>query len=334
MIRFPRSVESNLKSRCKMMKRTLQALAIIFGVLLVATALMIFLPLPQAPDLGVTRDIVIKDVNIVDVEADNILTHQDVTVRSGRIDKIEPTSEAVPAQSLLVVDGRGKYLLPGLWDMHTHSYKTSPQFHHPLFIANGVTGVRDMSGCMSEPDSFWACIEDRKRWNQNIAENRGISPRYILQSSFQMNGGSEVPSGFPDFFKANNLDKTQELVAFYADAGADFLKTYSDLSPAAYRQLAKEAQERGLALAGHRPMRISLNEAISAGQQTIEHPRLFLFECFKGAEAFRRLANPTAAYNTALKLQLVDDHDAKRCVSLMQDMAASDTFYQHYRFCK
>ena len=49
--------------------------------------------------------------------------------------------------------------------MHTHSLKLSPQLHHPLFIANGVTAVRDMSGCMSDNDDYWACIDDRRQWN-------------------------------------------------------------------------------------------------------------------------------------------------------------------------
>ena len=84
--------------------------------------------------------------------------------------------------------------------MHTHSTKLAPVHQHPLFIANGVTGVRDMWGCMNEPDSFFGCIEDRRRWNSATASGVGLSPRYIGQSSFQINGGNEVPNGFPDSF--------------------------------------------------------------------------------------------------------------------------------------
>ncbi len=218
-------------------------------------------------------------------------------------------------------------MMPGLWDMHTHSYKISPQFHHPLFIANGVTGVRDMSGCMSEPDDFWACIDDRKKWNRHTAEGRGIAPRFILQSSYQINGGSEVPAGFPDFFRANDTRGNGKLAGFYAAAGADFLKTYSDLSPAAYGNLAREARARGLSIAGHLPWRVSLPEAIAAKQLSIEHPRLFLLECFEGAEEFRGLPDPSAAYDTQFRRQLVDEHDADRCDSLMQDMADSTTYW-------
>lgn len=301
--------------------------ALIFAALLLAITLMLVIPLPEAPDDSVAGNFIIMNVNIVDVESGEILAHQDVTIRAGRVSQIEEASEAASPLSFKIIDGRGKYIMPGLWDMHTHSYKISPQFHHPLFIANGVTGVRDMSGCMSEPDNFWACIDDREKWNRNTAEDRGIAPRYILQSSYQLNGGSEVPAGFPAFFRANDTGGNGKLADFYAAAGADFLKTYSDLSPAAYGNLAREAQARGLAIAGHLPLRVSLPEAIAAKQQSIEHPRLFLLECFKGAEEFRGLPNPSAAYNTQFRRQLVDDHDADRCASLMQDMANSTTYW-------
>lgn len=309
------------------MKKTLKVLAISFAVLLLTATLMITFPLSEAPDESIAGNFIIKDVNIVDVEAGKIVAHQDVTIRDGRVSKIGKTSETEVNSSLNIIDGRSKYIMPGIWDMHTHSYKISPQFHHPLFIANGVTGVRDMSGCMSETDNFWACINDRKRWNTNTKRDSGISPRYVLQSSYQMNGGNEVPAGFPDFFRANNIEKNSELVAHYVEAGADFLKTYSELSPEAYKSLAKEAQARGLNIAGHRPLRISLPEAIEANQQSIEHPRLFLFECFDGAQKFRELPNPIAAYDTHFRRQLVDGHDPARCKALMQDMSASTTYW-------
>lgn len=309
------------------MKTTLKVLAISLAVLLLTAAIMIVFPLSEAPDESIAGNFIIKDVNIVDVEAGRIVAGQDVTIRDGRVSKIEKTSKATPNTSLNIINGRSKYIMPGLWDMHTHSFKISPQFHHPLFIANGVTGVRDMSGCMSELDSFWACIDDRERWNRNTKDDRGVSPRYVLQSSYQMNGGNEVPAGFPEYFRANDIEKNDELVVHYVAAGADFLKTYSELSPEAYKNLAKKAQERGLTIAGHRPLRISLSEAIEAKQQSIEHPRLFLLECFDGAQKFRELPDPIAAYDTDIRRQLVDDHDSTRCKTMMQEMSASTTYW-------
>ncbi len=290
-------------------------------------AIMIYVPLAKAPNVGLSGDVIIKDVAVVDVQNGKIVPNQDVIIQDGRLSSIEETSDKAHAKSLHVVDGRGKYLSPGLWDMHTHSFKTSPQFHHPLLIANGVLGVRDMSGCLSENDNFWACIEDRKSWNRATQSKTGLSPRYVLQSSYQTNGGNEVPEGFPEFFKANKVANIGQLVTFYKNAGAHFIKTYSELSPEAFKALARNAEAQGLGVAGHLPLKVSLSEAISSKQQTIEHPRLFLMECYKGRERFRALPNPQSAYTTDFKAQLIDDHDAEHCKKMFQEMADSNTFW-------
>lgn len=309
------------------MKRFLLAFGAIIAMIAIFVTILINIPLAKAPNDSLSQDIIIKDVNIVDVENGTIVPNQDVIIQDGRLSSIEMTSNKAHAPALHVVDGRNKYLSPSLWDMHTHSFKTSPQFHHPLLVANGVLGVRDMSGCLSEDDSFWACIKDRKTWNQATESKTGLSPRYFLQSSYQTNGGAEVPEGFPTFFKANDLANTDQLVSFYKKAGADFIKTYSELSPEAYKALARQAQAQGLGIAGHQPVRVSLPEAIAAKQQTIEHPRLFLMECYKGQGQFRALSDPLSAYTTEYKAQLIDGHDAEYCKKMFQEMADSSTFW-------
>lgn len=143
-------------------------------------------PLPEMPREGVEGDFLIRNVAVIDVETGTVLQRRDVVLRDRRIASIGPTQPQRSNGSLIAIDGRGKYLMPGLWDMHTHSLKISPQYMHPLFIATGVAGVRDMSGRMSEPDSFFGCIEDRRRWNEALEDRSGLSPRYVLQSSFHI----------------------------------------------------------------------------------------------------------------------------------------------------
>ncbi|MFN5903194.1 MAG: amidohydrolase family protein [Novosphingobium sp.] len=309
------------------MKRLILWTGSLLSILTISLALAVNLPLTSPPNNGLVKDLVIKDVNVIDVEDGKIVPNQDVLIKDGVISSIESTSNKDHSGTLHVVDGRGKYLSPGLWDMHTHSFKVSPQTHHPLFIANGVLSVRDMSGCMSEDDNFWACIKDRKAWNQQTQSGTGLAPRYFLQSSYQTNGGNEVPDGFPSFFKANQVENIDELVSFYKDSGADFIKAYSDLSPEAYKALAKAAEKRGLGIAGHQPWRVSLPDIIAAKQQTIEHPRLFLIECFKGHEQFRSLSDPLSIYSIEFKARLVDEHDNARCAEMFRKLASSDTFW-------
>lgn len=310
-----------------MLKKLLLSLIALIAGMVALAAVLVAWPLPDIPRDGVAGDFVVRNVAIVDVEYGVLREGQDVVLRGGRIAAIVPsgTESAEPAPD--VVDGSGQYLLPGLWDMHTHSTKLSPQYQHPLQIANGVTGVRDLWGCMSEPDSFFGCIDDRQRWNEALTDGSGLSPRYFGQSSFQVNGGSEVPAGFPAFFKARTAEEAVQLARFYADAGADILKIYSDISPAAYTALAQAAGPLGLHIDGHRPIRVSLLDALAAGQRSIEHPRLFLFECFAEAAEFRALADPIAAYTPKLRARLVDEHDAAGCQAQIAAMADSGTWW-------
>lgn len=304
-----------------MLKKLLLASAALVAFLLLIAAGLLAWPLPEMPRNGAEGNFLIRNVGLVDVETGTLRQNQDVILRDGRVAFVGSAEPARSKGSLITIDGAGKYLMPGLWDMHTHSYQLSPQYHHPLFIANGVTGVRDMSGCMSEPDSFLACIDDRKRWNEALQVQSGLSPRYIRQSSFQINGGNEVPDSYPEFFKARTAEEVRRLVAFYKQAGADFLKTYTELSPVAYRALAEEARNQGLTLAGHRPMRVSLEDMLAAGQRSVEHPRLFLLECHTGAAAFRALPDPLSAYNSEFRRRLVDEHDSEGCSALINSLA-------------
>jgi hypothetical protein len=311
--------------------RIARALLLLAGTvasaLLIGFVALLLWPLPDMPAEGVGGDFLIRDVGVIDVRGGRLLQGRYVVVRGGVITAVSEKMPSSRPEALIEIDGEGKFLVPGLWDMHTHSSKLAQQYYHPLLIANGVTGVREMWGCMSEPDSFVGCTEDRLRWNDALADGSGLSPRFVQQGSFQINGGSEVPDGFPTFFKARDAGELRQLAAFYAAAGVDFLKIYSELPRDAYFGLATEARKQGLALAGHRPMGVSLQELFAAGQRSVEHPRLFLFECFAAAADFRALPDPLAAYDQALRRRLANEHDDECRRASINAMAASDTWW-------
>ena len=307
------------------MKRIVKILAT--GVVLtgIAVAVLGLAALPAMPEPGIHGDVLLRNVRLMDVKRGEMTAPRDVLVREGLIVSIARAGQLALSNETLEIDGTGKYAIPGLWDMHTHSTKLSAQYLHPLFLANGVTGVRDMWGCMSEPDSYIACQEERVSWNQDLAQGAASNPRYVQHSSFQINGGNEVPESYPDFFRVGNGDDARELADYYASTGVDFLKIYSELSPEAYRDLAGEARAHGLFMAGHRPLGVSLPELIAAGQRSVEHPRLFLLECYRGAREFRALHDPLAAFNMDLRRKLVQEHDTDTCVRLMASMASAKT---------
>jgi hypothetical protein len=299
-------------------------LAIALAVVLVA---LLNLPLPEMPRPGVTGEFLVRNVAIVDVVNDRIVPERDVVVRNGRIDSIGASLPGSGQRGLVVVDGTGKFLIPGLWDMHVHSLKISPQYTHPLSIANGITGVREMWGCPSLPDGFVACGEDLERWRAGLRDHSHLAPRYIMRSSFAINGEQGVPAAAPAFFKARNADEAQALVTYHAADGVDLLKTYTNVSVAAYEALAAEASKQGLLVAGHLPVRVPLEMVLAAGQHSVEHPRIFLFECYRGAAEFRALPDPVAAYTTDMRARFIDEHDPVRCAELMAAMAASGTWW-------
>jgi hypothetical protein len=284
-------------------------------------------PLPETPRPGLAGDYLVRNVTIVDVVNDRTVPGRDVAVRNGRIDSIVASVPDVERRGLVVVDGTGKFLIPGLWDMHVHSLKISPQYTHPLSIANGVTGVREMWGCPAIPDTFVACGDDIERWRAALREGSHLAPRYIMRSSFAINGEAGVPAAAPAFFRARDAEEARALVADQAAAGVDLLKVYTNVSLAAYEALAAEASKRGLLFAGHLPVRVPLTTVMAAGQHSVEHPRIFLFECYRGAAEFRALPNPMAAYTTEMRARFVDEHDPVRCAELMATMAASGTWW-------
>lgn len=310
-----------------MIRKPLAVLAGLATALALALTALLHGPLPPMPRPGVTGDFLVSNVALVDVVNGQVVPGRDVLVRDGRIAAIGANLPGSGLRDLVVVDGSGKFLLPGLWDMHVHSLKISPQYTHPLSIANGVTGVREMWGCPALPDSFVACGKDIERWREGLRDHRRLAPRYILRSSFAINGEQGVPAAAPAFFMARDANEARALVEHHAADGVDLLKTYTNLSVTAYEALAAAASRRGLALAGHLPVRVPLEKALAAGQHSLEHPRVFLFECYRDAAGFRALIDPMAAYTMDMRARFVDQHDPRRCAELMAAMAASDTWW-------
>ncbi|MFC3193383.1 amidohydrolase family protein [Marinicella sediminis] len=295
-------------------------------VLLIAAAFLLYeLPL-KGPEVRPAKgDVFITNIHVVDVVNARIREQQNVVITDGRIAAISPTLRHVDFSDHRLIEGSGRYLMPGLWDMHTHSLKISPHIHHPLFIRYGVTSVRDMSGCLEQDDPYWACPKDRQQWSALADAGEVVSPMYHQQSSYQTNGGNEVPDGFADFFRINSINNASQMIDFYMEQDIDFIKTYSELSTEQFSWLAEKAAEQGMALAGHKPLKIPLREALESQMLSIEHGRLFAFECYADIDDFRALPDPIAAYNADKIRAIINQQDKQKCNQLMQAMANSHT---------
>lgn len=189
-----------------MIRKLLVVMVAMMVALAVVLVALLNWPLPAMPRPGVTGDFLVRDVAIVDVVNGRILSGRDVVVREGRIESIGATTPSIGQGRLVVAEGTGKFLVPGLWDMHVHSQKIAPQNNHPLFIANGITGVREMWGCAGLPDSFVPCREDIERWREWLRDRSHLAPRYIQRSSFAINGEGGTPTAAPAFFRTRRAD--------------------------------------------------------------------------------------------------------------------------------
>jgi hypothetical protein len=301
------------------------ATVLIFLLVLIITGSVIWpLPILKIPEKH--NDILIKSANIVDVKSGRILHNIDVYIENDIVVLIDTAREVKSKKGYYIIDGKGKYLMPGLWDMHTHSNQHSEWLHHPLYIANGVTGVRDMSGQLNKKDSYWVGSKERLQWNDDLNKGNRVAPRYVLQSSYQIDGTSSVPSGFPEFFKLQTENDAIPLLEFYNNEGVNFIKTYQQILPDAYRKLALEAPKYGMHLAGHKPMFLSLEEAVNLGQKSFEHGRIFMFESFPNAEKLRSSKNWKSFFSKSKK-SMIEDFNQKTAMGLMELMRRKNAYW-------
>ncbi len=198
--------------------------------------------------------VAITDVSIVDVEHGSLVGPRTVLIADGRIVAVgAPSKVAVPGNAERV-DGRGKYLMPGLVDMHVHlfnnaSHRPPNTWSFPLYIANGVTGVREMA---SVPEG----IATVKQWRREVAEASLVAPHIVA--------AGVVAWGPSPGDAAHQVDLA-------ADAGADFIKVFSEISEPAWRAVLEAAQRRALPVMGHVPAGVSALTAAEAGQRSEEH---------------------------------------------------------------
>lgn len=289
--------------------------------LLITSVVAIVWPMPQLKPPARYNTIFIKSINIIDVKTGDLLRNRDVLVKDNVILAIDTFGILESQETSFVLDGANKYLLPGLWDMHTHSNHHSEWLHHPLYIANGVTGVRDMSGQLNKRDSYFVGSKERLIWNDELNDHKRVAPRYVLQSSFQIDGAFSVPEGFPQFLKLQQSEDVDSLLHFYKNEKVDFIKVYDQIPPASFKKLAQQASRYGMHIAGHKPIFVSLQDAIVLGQRSFEHGRIFLTECFPNADSLRTANNWKAFYSKSRK-SMVKEYNpelAKKLMLLMKE---------------
>jgi len=233
---------------------------------LLPALLLISLALPWPEQKLPENILAISDVTVIDATGAPAKPNMTVIITGDQITRIAKTGEVAIPKNAQVVDAKGKFLIPGLWDMHVHTvWKGLPEKYFPMFIANGVTGVRDMASDLGL----------LKQLRKDINEGKLMGPRLI--------GGPMVDGPIPIWpvpsISISNEADARKTVAAIKDKGADFIKVYSLIPRQAYFALADEAKKRGIPFAGHVPISVSAAEASDAGQKSIEHMEGILLDC-------------------------------------------------------
>ena len=207
------------------------------------------------------QTLIITHVNLIDVTDGKVRANTAVTVEGNRVVSVGPSTASRPKRGL-VVEGRGQYLIPGLWDMHTHVYfdntaADGTDLVLPLFLANGITGVRDMG---SELEPVLHARED-------IAAHRMAGPRMIVSGPMLDGPKSQYKSAIAITTPGDG----RKAVDMLKSRGVDFIKIQSGVPREAYFAIADEAKKKSIEFEGHVPDAIRASEAVAAGQRTFEH---------------------------------------------------------------
>jgi imidazolonepropionase-like amidohydrolase len=227
-----------------------------------------FLLLAGAP-VHAASPLLLTHANVVDVTTGKIESDQSVLIRDGKIVAVMPSVDSKSESDDSVVDVRGRFLIPGLWDMHVHDDTAShtQQIYFPLFIANGVTGIRDMFSQCADPCPTPELFPDLRAISRQV-EGRILLGPHIIISSPLLDGPKPAWPGAAPIATPQDAIRAVDTAA---QKGADFIKVYNGLSRNAYFAVAAESKKRGIPFAGHVPYSVTLVEASDAGQRSVEH---------------------------------------------------------------
>ena len=257
---------------------------------------------------------------IVDVRTGHLLADQTVIIIGDRIRSISRKA-TIPANAQ-VVNCAGQFIIPGLWDMHAHALWSTDQIKRMfnLFLANGITGIRDMGSPLP--------VSETLSWRSRSADGSILAPRIVAAGKL-VDGPQPVWQGS---VAVGSPDQAREAVEALHKQGVDFIKVYSRLPREEYFGVAAEAKKEGIPYVGHVPMYVSAREASVAGQRSIEHLSEESFACSsKEAELRRQLVAtaPGAERDQVRKQQMkviVDTFSRPKATALAQLFAKNNTW--------
>ncbi|HEY7213451.1 MAG TPA: amidohydrolase family protein [Thermoanaerobaculia bacterium] len=276
------------------------------------------LPAPSSPQAP--RPLVFTHVTVIDMTGAPPSPDMTVVIAGDRITELGKSKAVRAPEGAQVVDATGKFMIPGLWDMHVHWFNKD---YLPLFIANGVTGIRMMWG-----------MPLHHQWRREIEQGALLGPRMSIASAI-VDGPKPI---WPGSIAVGTDAEGRQAVIKSKQEGADFIKVYSRLPREAYFAIADEAKKQGIPFAGHVPETVSVIEASDAGQKSIEHFTSFMEACSTREEELRKAradawanlpegqARPSRASLRPLSRQMLDTFSPEKANALFARLARNHTW--------
>ena len=277
---------------------------------------------------GPHRDVIaITNVTVINADRDN-LEKQTVVFAEDQIISVEPTEKEISDVSR-VIDGTGKYLIPGLWDMHVHlTYDDAFTEDMPsLFLAYGITSVRDTGGL----------IRKIKPVVERMRAEDAISPRVyfsgpLLDGKFVVYDGGLVPEIGS---KNSDIEMAEKTVSMLNKEGVDFIKIYEMVSPEVFTALSEAASKYNLPIAAHVPL--SMTASIAGPEvDSMEHLRNVELDCaFNSAELHEERLGVLNSHeegagltlrsslHTMQRLPAIKNYDEEKCNRTMDNLKST-----------
>jgi imidazolonepropionase-like amidohydrolase len=203
---------------------------------------------PQTQPLAITR------VNVIDVVDGRIVPNSTVTIRGNTIAGV--VQNGAPPAGAQVVDGQGRFLIPGLWDMHAHMEATG-ESSLQLYVANGVTGIRDMGSALD----FILNLRDA------TSSGRTVGPHIVAAGPIL----DDAPADWPFRRRVKTPDEGRAAVQLLKRRGVDLIKVHNYTPRDVFFAIVDEARRQKLPVAGHVPLKVTIQEGVDAGMVSIEH---------------------------------------------------------------
>lgn len=213
---------------------------------------------PERQALDESAGFALTGVNVIDGRSGESKTGYTVVVRNGRIDSVEP-DRTVQFDDIKEIKSDGKFLIPGLWDLHAHTFADGAVYE--LYLEAGVTTIRDM-GCPAE------CTRKMQRDRTARKSEPTRSPRLIIAGP--MIDGDSPYDAYASHHQVS-LETIPDAIRMLQDLQVHFVKIRDFLSADEFYAIADAANKAGLKFAGHNPTAIPASEAIRAGMTTVEH---------------------------------------------------------------